>query len=249
MRLSVVIITKNEINSIAACLESVRFADEIIVVDSGSTDGTVELCRQHGARVESTDWPGFGPQKNRALSYARGDWVLSLDADERVTDALKNELLQIIAGDDPAPCALPRLSSYLGRPMRHSGWWPDYVVRLFRRGTARFSDDIVHERLLFEGEARKLGSPLLHDSFTDLEEVIDKLNHYSSAGARMALNRGKSSGLALAVGKGLVAFLRTYLFRAGFLDGPEGFMLAISNAEGTYYRQLKLMLLTRKPTP
>lgn len=246
MRLSVVIITKNEIGSIAACIESVRFADEIIVLDSGSTDGTVELCQKLGARVESTDWPGFGPQKNRALAYAQSDWVLSLDADERVTNDLCAEILQVIEGKDDSACALPRLSSYLGRPMRHSGWWPDYVVRLFKRGSARFSDDIVHERLVHEGKARQLQSPLLHESFTDLEEVIDKLNRYSTAGAKMAQARGKSSSLSLAVAKGIVAFLRTYLFRAGFLDGREGFMLAISNAEGTYYRQLKLMLLNRK---
>lgn len=248
MRLSVIIITKNEIGSIAACIESVGFADEIIVLDSGSSDGTAELCRTLGARVEITDWPGFGPQKNRALAHAQGDWVLSLDADERVTEALRQEILQIIAGEDDSACAMPRLSSYLGRPMRHSGWWPDYVLRLFKRGSARFSDDIVHERLVYDGKARKLNSPLLHESFTDLEEVIDKLNRYSSAGARMAQARGKSSSLLLAVGKGLVAFLRTYIFRAGFLDGQEGFMLAVSNAEGTYYRQLKLMLLNREKT-
>lgn len=246
MRLSVIIITKNEIGSIAGCIESVPFADEIIVLDSGSDDGTPELCRSLGARVESTDWPGFGPQKNRALALAQGDWVLSLDADERVSLELRQEILHVLAGQEELPCAFPRLSSYLGRPMRHSGWWPDHVVRLFRRGTARFSDDIVHERLVFDGKARILRSPLLHDSFTDLDEVIDKMNRYSSAGARMAQARGKSSSLLLAVGKGLVAFFRTYIVRAGFLDGPEGFMLAVSNAEGTYYRQLKLMLLNRE---
>jgi len=243
VRLSVIIITKNEINSIAACIASARFADEVIVVDSGSTDGTVELCRQLGARVEETDWPGFGPQKNRALALAQGEWVLSLDADERVTEELRDEILQAMASGDARPCALPRLSTYLGRPMRHSGWWPDYVVRLFKRGTARFSDDLVHERLVFDGQSNTLKSPLMHETYVDFEEIIDKFNRYSSAGAKMAQARGKDSSLLLAIAKGLFTFFRTYILRAGFLDGREGFMLAVSNAEATYYRQVKLMVM------
>lgn len=249
VRLSVIIITKNEIDSIAACIESVYFADEVIVVDSGSTDGTVELCQKLGARVEVMDWPGFGPQKNRALGYAQGDWVLSLDADERISDALREEILQAMANEEATPYALPRLSTYLGRPMRHSGWWPDYVVRLFKRGSARFSDDLVHERLVFEGRTHHLKSPLLHETYVDLEEIIDKFNRYSTAGAKMAQERGKDSSLLLAIGKGLFAFFRTYILRAGFLDGREGFMLAVSNAEATYYRQVKLMVLNRPYRP
>lgn len=245
MKLSVVIITKNEAHCIGDCLRAVAFADEVIVLDSGSTDGTVEICRQLGARVEVTDWPGFGMQKNRALDLATGDWVLSLDADETVTPALRDEILSVIHAAEADIYSLPRLSSYLGRPMRHSGWWPDRVVRLFRRGSARFSDDLVHEKLVFEGKPGKLKATLEHEAFTSLEEVIDKVNRYSSAGAEMALRRGKRSSFGSAVLKGLVAFLRTYVIRAGFLDGKEGFMLAVSNAEGTYYRQLKLMLLQR----
>ncbi|MFZ2266016.1 MAG: glycosyltransferase family 2 protein [Azonexus sp.] len=248
MKLSVVVITKNEAHCIADCLRSVAFADQVIVVDSGSSDGTVEICRALGARVEITDWPGFGPQKNRALEYAGGDWVLSLDADETVSDALRDEILEVVAAGEFEVYALPRLSSYLGRPMRHSGWWPDRVVRLFRRGSARFSPDLVHEKLVFSAPLGRLRAHLEHEAFTSLEEVIDKINRYSSAGAEMARQRGKDSSLGLAILKGLVAFFRTYIIRAGFLDGREGFMLAVSNAEGTYYRQLKLMLLNRKQT-
>ncbi|MDP2881821.1 MAG: glycosyltransferase family 2 protein [Azonexus sp.] len=246
MKLSVVVITKNEAHCIGDCLRSVAFADEVIVLDSGSSDGTVEICRGLGARVEITDWPGFGVQKNRALDYASGDWVLSLDADETVSEALRDEILKVMESGKFEVYALPRLSSYLGRPMRHSGWWPDHVVRLFRRGSARFSPDLVHEKLVFTRPSGRLRAHLEHEAFTSLEEVIDKINRYSSAGAEMARQRGQESSLGLAVVKGLVAFLRTYVIRAGFLDGREGFMLAVSNAEGTYYRQLKLVLLNDK---
>jgi len=154
MNISVVIITKNEEANIERCLRSVDWADEIIVLDSGSTDRTVEISQELGARVSVTaDWPGFGPQKNRALEQATGDWVLSLDADEWVTPDLREEILNVISGPEGAVgFRVPRLSSFCGRFMRHSGWWPDYVTRLFRRGAAKFSDDVVHERVIAEGK-------------------------------------------------------------------------------------------------
>jgi len=239
--ISVVVITKNEQASIGRCLASIRWADEIVVVDSGSTDLTVDLCRATAAKITVTsDWPGFGSQKNRALDLATGDWVLSLDADEWVTPALAAEIGSAIARSDaPAGFELPRLSSFCGRAMRHSGWWPDYVARLFQRGRARFSEDLVHERLVVDGRVARLTEPLQHESFRSLEEVIDKMNRYSSLGARMRAERGKGGSVAGAVAHGIWAFLRTYLLRAGFLDGREGFVLAVANAEGTYYRYLK----------
>jgi glycosyltransferase involved in cell wall biosynthesis len=225
----------------------VSFADEIVVLDSGSTDGTVEVARRYTDQVQvSSDWPGFGPQKNRVLDLATGDWVLSLDADERVTPALAAEIQAVIATPEFDMYELPRLSSFCGRSMRHSGWWPDYVPRLFRRGSARFSDDLVHERLVFQGASGRLKAPLLHDSFRTLDEVLGKINHYSSAGAEQALARGKRGSLGKAVGHGIWAFLRTYLLRAGFLDGREGFMLAVSSAEAVYYRYAKLMYLQER---
>ena len=154
-RLSVIIITRNEAAHIVACLESVAFADEFIVVDSGSTDNTVELARAMGAVVEQTaDWPGFGPQKNRALALAEGEWVLSIDADERVTPELAEEIQRVIAADGPDTYEMPRLSNFCGRFIRHSGWWPDYVLRLFRRGSARFTDAPVHEKAVSASGAR-----------------------------------------------------------------------------------------------
>lgn len=245
--LSVVIITKNEAQNIRACLQSVAWADEIIVVDSGSTDDTVAICREFTPHVYSHDWPGFGPQKNRALDYATGEWVLSLDADERISPELRKELQDAMAAPGAATAfRIPRLSSFCGRFMHHSGWWPDYVVRLFKRGSARFSDDLVHERVLVDGVTGTLASPILHDTYRDLEEVLDKINRYSTAGAHMLHQKQKNVGLSTAVVHGLWAFVRTYFLRLGLLDGREGFMVAVSNAEGTYYRYVKLMLLNRK---
>lgn len=245
-RLSVAVITRDEQHNVRACLESVAWADEIVVLDSGSTDATVEICRSLGARVEITGWPGFGAQKNRAVALCRGDWILSLDADERITPQLRAAIEQAIAEPgDKVAYRLPRLSTYCGRAMRHGGWWPDYVARLFLRGNARFSDDIVHERLLVEGAIGTLPEPLMHETYATLEEVLEKLNRYSSLGAARLSGRGERGSLSRAIVHGVWAFMRTYLLRAGFLDGREGFMLAISNAEGTYYRYLKLMLLQR----
>jgi glycosyltransferase involved in cell wall biosynthesis len=245
MTLSVVVITKNEASVIARCLESVAWADELIVLDSESTDGTPNIARAQGAQVEVTnEWPGFGAQKNRALSRARGDWVLALDADEWVTPAGRIEIEQAIA--NPACYAgfeMPRLSSYCGRIMRHSGWWPDRVTRLFRRGVACFSDDLVHERVLVSGPIGRLRQPLRHEAINDLSELLAKINAYSSAGALMKFQRGQKASLATAIGHGMWTLFRTYFLRAGFLDGREGLMLALSNAEAAYYRYLKLMLL------
>jgi len=243
-RLSVILITKNEAASIRACLESVSFADEIVVLDSGSTDGTATLCREFTDRVYETDWPGFGPQKNRALDRSTGDWILSIDADERVTPALRAEIEAAVAvpGDNTA-FRIPRFSRYCGKYIRWSGWRPDYVLRLFQREKGRFTNDLVHERVVTDGPVGTLKESLLHESFENLEDVLDKVNVYSTYGAAMMHRRGQRAGLWTALGHGFWSFFSTYVLRAGFLDGREGFMLAVSNAEGTYYRYLKLMLL------
>jgi glycosyltransferase involved in cell wall biosynthesis len=245
-RLSVILITNNEAHNIGGCLESVAFADEVVVVDSGSTDGTVALAQSRGARVVSTsDWPGFGPQKNRALDYATGDWVLSIDADERVTPELKASILGAMEAATFDAWMLNRRSSFCGQYMAHSGWSPDWVVRLVRRGTARFSASLVHERLEPRGPVGRLQGRLLHESMRDFESVIDKLDRYSTAGAQALMARGVKGSMGKSLGHGLWAFLRTYVVRLGFLDGRLGLALAISNAEGTYYRYLKLWLMQR----
>jgi glycosyltransferase involved in cell wall biosynthesis len=242
MSLSVIVITRNEADNIRRCLDSVAWADERLVLDSGSTDETVRLAQACGARVETSDgWPGFGPQKNRALALAAGDWVMALDADEWVTPELRTELERAMASaEDTAAWRMPRLSSYCGRFMRHSGWWPDHVVRLFRRNRARFSDDLVHERVIVEGATGTLDSPLMHEAIRDLDEALHKMNAYSNASAEMLFRRGVRTSVASAVVHGAWTFLRTYFLRAGFLDGREGYLLAVSNAEGAYYRYVKL---------
>ncbi len=248
MKLTLTIITKNEEACIRRCIESVPFADEVIVVDSGSTDRTVAICRALGARVVVTDdYPGYGPQKNRALDLAGGDWILSLDADEWLTPELQTEIPRLIAdATGAAGYRMRRRSSFCGRAMRHSGWWPDWVVRLVRRGKGRFSDALVHERLNVDGPVGDARGVLMHEAFTELEDVLGKMNHYSSAGAEALARRGRAGSIVRAVAHGLWTFLRTYLFRAGFLDGREGFLLAVSNAEGTYYKYVKLMLLAER---
>ena len=247
MRLSVIVITRNERANISDCLLSLDFADEVLVLDNASTDGTAEIARSLGARVSVTqDWPGFGPQKNRVLDMAVGEWVLSIDADERVTPELRDEILATISATSHRFFSLPRLSSYCGQYMLHSGWNPDWVVRLFRRGQARFSDDLVHERLLVTGPVARLKAPLLHLSFPDFESVLDKVNRYSTAGAQGLAGKGRSASLWGAIGHGAWAFLRTYILRRGFLDGQLGLALAISNAEGTYYRYAKRWLMVRQ---
>ena len=249
MRFSVILITKNEEAAIARVLRSVAFADEIVVVDSGSTDRTVEIARELGAKVTVTDyWPGFGTQKNRALDFATGDWVLSLDADEWLTAESAEEIRRAVAASAAGTAAyrMPRRSSFCGRFLQHSGWWPDYVVRLFRRGQARFSDDSVHERVIADGTIGTLREPIMHETFADLDDLVGKMNRYSTLTAQQLHRDGRTSGLIEAVARALWAFLRTYVFRAGFLDGREGFMLAVATAEGTYYRYVKLMHLSRK---
>jgi glycosyltransferase involved in cell wall biosynthesis len=244
--LSVIVITRNESARLRACLESVAFADEIVVVDSGSTDDTVAIALAMGARVSQTsDWPGFGPQKNRALELATGAWVLSIDADERVTPQLKEEIKAAIQAPGFDAYTINRRSSYCGQYMAHSGWYPDRLLRLFRRGGGRFSDALVHEALEVSGRAGQLEGELLHESYGDLETVLDKLNRYSTAGAQALHRKGVRGSLGKALGHGLWAFLRTYVFKRGFLDGRLGLALAVSNAEGTYYRYLKLWLLQR----
>jgi glycosyltransferase involved in cell wall biosynthesis len=239
-RLSVFLITRNEAANIAACLESVAWADEIVVLDS-SSDETPAICRRYGAKVTTgTEWPGFGPQKNRAMDLATGDWLLSLDADERVTAELRAEIEQVLAAPQAEAYEMPRLSSYLGQPMRHGGWWPDHVTRLFRRGAARFNDARVHESLQVQGRSGRLRNHLVHHSFRSVEQVLAKMDAYSSYAAAGMAERGRSAGLASAVLHGFFAFLRTYVLRAGFLDGRLGFVLAVSNAEGAYYKYLKL---------
>lgn len=245
--LSVILITHNEAANVGACLASVAFADEWIVVDSGSSDGTAEIARGAGARVMVTsDWPGFGAQKNRALAAATGRWVLSIDADERVTPELAASIRRAIERDDGDAASgyeVSRLSNFCGQWMRHGDWYPDRVLRLFKRDAARFSDDLVHERTIVTGRIARLEGELLHHSMPTLDSALDKLNRYSSGRAVDKVSAGDRGGLWAALTHGLWAFLRCYILRRGFQDGRLGFVLAIYVAENTYYRYLKMGLL------
>ncbi len=249
-RLSVIVITRNEAAHIGDCLDSVAFADELIVLDSGSTDQTCDMARARGARVEvSADWPGFGPQKNRALALATGEWVLSIDADERVTPELARAIEAVLRAPQAEAYRIARLSDFCGRWIRHSGWWPDYVVRLFRRDAGRFTDAPVHERVEVRGRTGTLPGHFLHYPYASLEVFIDKINRYSTEAARAAYARGRRTGVLGPFGHAAWTFIRHYLLRRGFLDGWQGLVLAGMAATGSFYRYVKLYRLGRGSGP
>lgn len=242
--LSAILITKNEANNIRHCLESIAWADEIVVVDSGSTDDTVNICKAMGAQVYvHADWPGFGPQKNRALGYASKDWVFSIDADERVTPELRAEIEKAMHGAEADGFCCPRLSQFCGRFVLHSGWYPDYVLRLFKRNAGRFSDSLVHESVLLPSRTAKLQNPLLHYSYLTADDVERKVAHYSTAAAQQMLQAGKRSNWLDAALRGGWAFVRTYVMRLGVLDGSAGWHIACMNARTTFLKYRKLEAL------
>lgn len=247
-QLSVIIITCNEQANIQACLDSVRFADEVIVLDSGSTDETVALAKAAGATVHTTqDWPGFGPQKNRALALAKHPWVLSLDADERVSPVLAKEIRGAMDGQRGQAFEIPRLTQFCGQWIRHCGWTPDRVLRLFQRGVARFSDDLVHERVIVDGVVTaRLNTPLLHFSYPTPSHYWRKLEQYSQAWAQQRAARGQHTSMGRAAAAGVVAFVRSYVFRLGFLDGAMGFAVCTMQAQAAFGKYFALYCLNQK---
>lgn len=245
-RLSAIIITKDEAANIGACLESLAFCDERIVVDSGSSDGTLLIAKEKGARVDVHGWSGFGPQKNHALSLARGDWILSIDADERVTPELGREILAAIDRVDVVGYEIPRRSSFCGHMMRHAGWNRDHVLRLFRREKGRFTDDVVHERVVCDGKVARLKAQLDHHPVAKLEDAIRRIDQYSTLGAQKIVASDRKVSFMTGILRGLATFLRVYFLKLGFLDGSAGFLLAVANAEGTYYRYMKAWLARQR---
>ncbi len=241
--LSVIIITKNSVKTIKKCLDSVRFADEVIILDSGSTDETVSICQQYTTHVFQTDWPGFGPQKNRALEKATGDWVFSIDSDEWIDDALREEILHVMQHSTQQVFMMPRLNQYCGQWIYHGDAGKDKVTRLFKRGAAHFSDDKVHERIITSHPVEKLKSRLHHNTYASLEALISRMNTYSTLSAEMRFARGKKTNLLKAIISSFWIFTRSYFLRRGFLDGKMGFIVAIHCAESSYYRHIKLMAL------
>ena len=238
-RLSAILIVRDEARDLPDCLASLSFCDEIVVVDSGSRDGTIDIVRAAGATLlETPDFPGFGPQKQRALDLATGDWVLSIDADERIPPELAAEIRAAIAAPAADGFRIDRRSQFLGRVMRHGGWSPDRVLRLARRDRARFSTDIVHESLIVDGKVADLTAQMDHLSYRGIDEVLDKQRRYALASASVRRARGKRGGLGPAIGRGLFTFIKHYILQAGFLDGAHGFVAAAAKAQESFWRYL-----------
>ena len=240
-RLSVYLIAFNEADKIEAALKSVAWADEIVVADSHSTDATAEIARRYTGRVIQVPFAGFGKLRNDVLDQLTGEWVFSLDADERCTAAAAEEIRRTIADPSAADAYLvPRRNFFLGRWIRHSGWYPDYrQPQLFRRGRLRYTEDAVHETYVLDGRLGRLQEPIAQVPFRDLAQVLHKMQRYSTLGVERLEQKGKAPSMAAALAHGLAAFVRHYVFRAGFLDGWAGFVIAFSNFEGTFYRYAK----------
>ncbi len=245
--LSVIIITKNEAHRIERCLASVAWADEIIVLDSGSTDGTVDVCRGYSPKVKvwETDWPGYGIQKQRALEKATKDWVLSLDADEQVMPALAKEikdcLLQPLSSIAYHGFEIKRCTKYGNRLLRFGAGFREHRLVLFKRDKGHVLPLVVHERIEVEGPIGRLKGVIVHESFPNLHAVLIKMNDYSTLSAKQKKEKGQKGGLLKAIIHGLFSFIKIYFLKLGFLDGKPGFIMAVSNAEGSYYRYLKMM--------
>jgi glycosyltransferase involved in cell wall biosynthesis len=239
-RLTVTVIAWNEEERLRDCLLSVPWADEIVVVDAESTDKTVQLAREFTDRVWVRPWPGFAQQKNFAIAQATGDWILSLDADERVTPELGARIRRILAEDGPADgYRLPRRNVFWGAWVRHGGLYPDYQLRLFRRGAGRFVEDQVHESAEVGGRVEALVEPLEHKSYRDLEDFVRRSNRYSTLAAQDWLRQGKPLRIVDLVTKPLGRFCTMYLARGGFLDGWRGLVLAVLYAHYVFLRMAK----------
>lgn len=241
--LSVVLITKNEEKTILGCLDSVSaLASEVVVVDSGSSDATCALCRKAGARVVEADWLGFGRQKNLAVASASHDWVLCLDADERVSSELAKSIQTLQNEDHPAFTAyqFARCNRFLGRFLRHGEGYPDLSLRLFDRRYAKWSDDDVHEKVVATGSVGHLDGDLLHESAESLASYLTKQNRYTSIGAQMAFAQGKKVSASRLFFSPLVRFIKFYFVRSGWKDGLPGFVHIAIGCFNSFMKYAKL---------
>jgi glycosyltransferase involved in cell wall biosynthesis len=239
VKLSAIIITHNEAANLPECLASLAFCDEIVVVDQASADETVSIAAKAGARVvERPHFTGFGRQKQAALDEANGDWVFSIDADERVPEALAREIRAVIARGDHAGYRVNRQTFFLGRYLKHGGWYPDRVLRLARRDAAHFTPAAVHERLDVKGSVGNLDNDMLHMSYRTIDDVLTKQRRYALLSAKVRRDRGVRGGVLAASVRSAFAFLKGYVLQAGFLDGAHGFVAARARAQETFWRYL-----------
>jgi len=239
-RLSVVVVTRDEEERLRACLESVAWADEIVVVDAESEDKTVTIAREFTDRVVVRPWPGYAAQKNAALDLATGDWALSLDADEVVSPELRSEIAGVLASDGPADgYAVPRRNIFWGRWIRHGGLYPDWQVRLFRRGRGRFVPRAVHESVSVDGRVERLVGHLEHRSYRDVSDFLARADRYSTLAAEEWVRAGARVRASDLVLRPLGRFLSMYLFKGGWLDGRPGFLLAALYAYYVFIRSVK----------
>jgi glycosyltransferase involved in cell wall biosynthesis len=241
--LSAVLITRNAAAVLESCLDSLAFVDEIVVVDSASTDGTRELAERKGARVVQKDWLGFGRQKQFAVEQARNDWVLCLDADERVSPQLAASIKSALAAPSSPVYRMPRRNRFLGRWLAHGEGYPDWSPRLFNRMNARWSDDLVHEKVLFAVTPGTLQGDLMHDSTDDLTGYLERQNRYTTLAARQAFERGVGAGTAHLLLSPVVRFLKFYILRLGFLDGVPGLLHISIGCMNSYMKYAKLIEL------
>lgn len=249
--LSVAMIVKNESQDLAQCLETVKgWVDEIVILDSGSSDNTKEIALQYGAKFyENTDWQGFGKQRQLAQQYVTSDYVLWLDADERVTPELKQNIQQAVSSNEKNTVyQIGRLSEVFGRQIRHSGWYPDYVVRLYRTDFAQYGDELVHEKVHYPKDAKvvKLKGDLLHFTYKDIHHYLVKSASYAKAWAEQKARAGKKATLFQGVTHAIGCFVKMYILKAGFLDGKQGFLLAILSSHSVFVKYADLWNRTRQ---
>lgn len=239
--LSVAIITLNAASQLEECLKSARFADDIVVVDSGSTDGTQALAERHGARVVAQDWLGFGPQKQFAVDAARHDWVLCLDADERVTPELQASIENALTQPVHEAYRFPRCNRFLGRYLKHGEGYPDWSLRLFDRRQAHWSTDAVHEKVIANGAVGTLDGDLLHDSAETLAAYLTKQNRYTTLAAEMALQAGKRASFGRIAFSPIVRFIKFYILRQGFRDGLPGLIHIAIGCMNSFLKYAKML--------
>lgn len=241
--------TKNEEQNLPRCLESVSWADEILILDSGSTDETLGIAKKFGAQIHQLPWEGFGKQKQKGVELALGEWVLSIDADEVVTPELKEEIaLRLVNDNGTAGYFLKRKAYFLDRFVLHGGWYPDWVLRLFKKGKGRFTPAAVHESVILDGPAERLGADLLHYTDLDFSHYLAKLNRYTDLSALELFEKGERGSLFKILANPAAKFFSQYLLKAGFLDGRAGFILAGGSAFHVFSKYVKLWELSRGKT-